>query len=331
MATADLRSVYEGRRVCVTGGAGFIGSHLVDALVDLGAAVMVLDDLSTGSLDNLESVGGKVGVVEGSILDPAAVLETVGRAQIVFHQAALTSVPGSVEDPTRYHEVNATGTLRILDAARLGPAANEGGCRIVFAASSSAYGSNETDPLDESLPPQPLSPYAVAKITGEMLMRAFSLCYGISTVSLRYFNIFGPRQSPDSPYAAVIPLFARSMLQGERPVVFGDGSQTRDFTHVSNAVHANLLAGATDSPLVGQVVNVACGASIDLLTLLDRIAAIAGTTPQHDSQPPRIGDVMHSRADISVARDLLGYEPVTSLEAGLADAMTYYSTLYAQA
>ena len=332
--SASLQDIYRGCRVCVTGGAGFIGSHLCDALTALGAEVTVIDDLSTGARENLQQLAASVRLVEGSILDPAALREAMSGAAIIFHQAALTSVPASVEQPLAYHEVNATGTLRILEAARQaaappGTPGTPGTPRIVYAASSSVYGDCDDDTLTERVSPRPLSPYAVSKYTGELLLRTYALCYGISGVSLRYFNIFGPRQRPDSAYAAVIPQFARALLRGERPTVYGDGTQTRDFTHVANAVRANLLAGATTTPLAGEAVNIACGTKTSVLELLDKIAAALGAAPGHDLAPARIGDVLHSRADISAATRLLGYEPVTDLDAGLLDTMDYYRSLEA--
>jgi UDP-glucose 4-epimerase len=321
--TASLEDAYRGRSVCVTGGAGFIGSHLCDALTRLGARVSVIDDLSSGATENLD--GLDVRFVRASILDPAALLEAVGDSAVIYHHAALTSVPDSVERPQAYHEVNATGTLSVLEAARVRPAADGATPpRIVFAASSSAYGDLDADPIVETVVPRPLSPYAVAKCTGEQLLRAYCLCYGISGVSLRYFNIFGPRQPPGSSYAAVIPLFATALLDGVRPTIFGDGSQTRDFTHVSNVVQANLLAGASTKPLAGEIVNVGCGIKTTVLELLERIAAVLGVEPDAEFAPARIGDVLHSRADITRAAELLGYEPVTDLDTGLRDTLTYY-------
>lgn len=325
--SSDLASVYAGRRVCVTGGAGFIGSHLCDALVGLGAEVTVLDDLSSGTTENLETIQDRIRLVTGSILDPAALVSATSGAATIFHQAALTSVPGSVENPLLYHEVNATGTLRVLEAARLATRTGDSAPRVINASSSSAYGDRDREPLSETLTPRPMSPYATAKCAGELMLRAYSACYDISTVSLRYFNIFGPRQRPDSPYAAVIPRFAEALLRGDRPTVYGDGTQTRDFTHVANAVRANLLAGAATTTLRGEIVNIACGTSTSLLELLERMAAILDVKPQPDFAPPRVGEVLHSCADISAARELLGYEPVTALDAGLADALDYYKKL----
>jgi nucleoside-diphosphate-sugar epimerase len=312
----------------VTGGAGFIGSHLCTALSELGAEVSVIDDLSAGSEDNLEPIRKRIRFVHGSILDPAALLDAAADARLIFHQAALTSVPASVERPERYHEVNATGTLRILEVARLG---TSGEVRVINASSSSAYGDRDETPLAESMTPRPMSPYAAAKCAGELLLRTYAACYGLSGVSLRYFNVFGPRQRPDSPYAAVIPSFAQAMLQKDRPVIYGDGAQTRDFTHVSDAVRANLLAGACPGELKGQVLNIACGRGTNLLELLEMMAGILGVEPDHDLAPARVGDVLHSRADIGRAAKLIGYEPATSLEEGLADALQYYRALLAPA
>jgi nucleoside-diphosphate-sugar epimerase len=310
----------------VTGGAGFIGSHLCDALVELGAEVLVIDDLSEGSEENLESIWKRIRFVHGSILDPAALLQATGGVELIFHLAALTSVPASVDRPERYLEVNATGTLRVLEAVRLGPS---GKARVVSASSSSIYGNREETPLVETMTPQPLSPYAASKRTGELLLGAYAACYGLSCVSLRYFNVFGSRQRPDSPYSAVIPRFAQAMLRKSRPVIYGDGTQTRDFTHVSDVVRANLLAGASAGLLTGQVINIACGRRTNLLELLRMMAGIIGVEPEPDFASPRTGEVLHSTADISRAAELLDYEPTTSLEEGLRDAVPYYQALVA--
>ncbi len=323
----DLQSAYDGRRVCVTGGAGFIGSHLVEALLGAGALVTLLDDMSSGDETNLPGPASKARTVRGSILDPSALAMAAGDAEFIFHQAALTSVPASVEGPLRYHEINATGTLRVLEAARLGRGRRVPGVRLVFASSSSVYGDHEQPALSEDLLPRPLSPYAASKCSGELLVRAYAACYGIQAISLRYFNIFGPRQKPDSPYAAVIPRFASALLQGRRPVIYGDGSQTRDFTHVANAVRANLLAGARPEPLRGEAINVGCGSGITVRELLEKIASILGVEPDAEEAPPRAGDVMHSRADIAAARELLGYEPIVSLDAGLRETVEWYRGL----
>lgn len=313
MSTASLKN----KRVCVTGGAGFIGSHLCDALVEHGANVVVLDDLSHGREQNIAHLLDRVQLVRGSILDTDTLKEATEGAQIIFHHAALTSVPRSVLEPEEYHEVNATGTLRVLEAAR-----QQGGCRVIYAASSSAYGDQADDEAKvETMCAQPLSPYAATKYAGEQLLRVYALCYGLSCVSLRYFNIFGPRQRADSPYAAVVPIFADAMKRGRKPMIFGDGMQTRDFTHVANAVHANILAATTSNALRGDVVNIACGTSYSLLELVQRIAALLSVPAEYELAEPRVGEVKHSRANIDAARRLLGYEPVMGVEDGLADVV----------
>ena len=303
---------YRGRTVCVTGGAGFIGSHLSDVLCQAGARVTVLDDFSNGLEANLSGAARAAAVVRGSITDDAALDRALAGAEVVFHQAAMGSVPRSVEIPAEYHETNVTGTLRLLQAAR-----RHGVRRVVYAASSSAYGNAPTLPKVETMPPDPLSPYAYTKLACEHLMRAWSCCYGLETVSLRYFNIFGPRQRHDSPYAAVIPLFAKHLRDGTRPEIWGDGRQTRDFTYVANAVHANLLAGSTRNALSGQVVNIACGTRFSLLDLLQRMGETLGAKSDPVFHPARTGDVRDSEADISAAGRLLGYRVIVPFEEGL--------------
>ncbi len=298
--------------MCVTGGAGFIGSHLADALVECGATVRVLDDFSNGRESNLRAAATASTVFRGSILDDAALDAAVGGAEVVFHQAALGSVPRSIERPGAYHDANVTGTMRVLEAVR-----RHGVRRFVYAASSSAYGDTASLPKVESMRADPLSPYAYSKLAGEHLVRSWSNCYGIEAVSLRYFNIFGPRQRHDSPYAAVIPMFIERLRHGECPVVFGDGRQSRDFTFVANAVHANLLAGSTASVLSGQTVNVACGTRFSLLDIIDRLQALLGTSVQPEFRPARRGDVRDSEADISAARALFGYSVIVPFEEGL--------------
>ncbi len=316
----DLQNAFEGQRVCVTGGAGFIGSHLTDALVNHGADVCVLDDFSQGLAENLAQVADRVRIVRGSILDSDALGEACADAELIFHLAALTSVPGSIDKPREYYEVNATGTLGVLETARA-----VGAKRVIFAASSSVYGDNPALPKVESMSPEPMSPYAVAKCASEYMLRAYAQCYGLSAVSLRYFNIFGSRQRPDSPYAAVVPRFAEALSQGRKPTIYGDGTQTRDFTHVSNAVHANLLAGACPTPLLGEVVNVACGKSYNLLELVERMAAILDSDSECEFLPPRVGEVLHSCASIDAAQTVLGYEPVMNFDEGLRDALAFYA------
>ena len=305
---------YRDRTVCVTGGAGFIGSHLTEALVELGAQVSVLDDLSNGRESNLAGVHRAIRFVRGSILDPDARRDAFAGAEVIFHQAALASVPASVKEPVTYHEVNATGTLHLLETAR----SLDHGCRVIYAGSSSAYGDQLQEPKVEAMRADPLSPYAASKLAGESMLRAYAHCYGMPTLSLRYFNIFGPRQRHDSPYAAVIPIFLERIRRGEKPVIFGDGEQTRDFTHVANAVHANLLAGAAPPErLQGDAVNIGCGESVSLLVLLERLARELGIEPSCEFQPPRAGDVKHSRAAIDLARELIGYEPTVDFASGL--------------
>ncbi|USO00419.1 MAG: NAD-dependent epimerase/dehydratase family protein [Phycisphaeraceae bacterium] len=301
----------------MTGGAGFIGGHLVDALTSLGASVTVIDDLSNSTPDHLSELieldPGRVRFVHGSILDPDAMGRAVESASVVFHLAAICSVPRSVEDPARSWAVNATGVLRTLEAARHG-----GARRVVFSASSSAYGNATKMPVDESTIPAPLSPYAASKLAGESLMTSYAESYGLSTISLRYFNVFGPRQPAGSPYSGVVPIFASQLMAGETIRILGDGSQTRDFTFVSNAVLANLLAGATSTALTGQVVNVGAGERTSVLDLARRVLTEFGRTDlEPQFSPPRTGDVLHSCADITRAKELLGYEPITGFDEGL--------------
>ena len=303
---------YAGQRVCVTGGAGFIGSHLVDALVEAGARVVVLDDLSSGLRENLSNAGSAIELIEGSIADPDVVQRAVAGTSIVFHQAALTSVPRSVEQPRQSVHVNTTGTMNVLNAAR-----QAGAVRVVLASSSSVYGDQPGDSKVESMLPRPRSPYAAAKLSAEYCARAVSQCYGMSTVCLRYFNIFGPRQRPDSPYAAVIPRFIDAMRSGRTPVIYGDGSQTRDFTFVANVVQANLLAGVSERNLAGEAINIACGGQTSLLDLTAQLAQLLGVESACEHAPPRMGEVMHSRADIALAGELLGYVPAVSFASGL--------------
>jgi nucleoside-diphosphate-sugar epimerase len=315
--------------VCVTGGAGFIGGHLVDALLSLGCRIAVIDDLSNSTAAHLAGLidiePDRVRFVHGSILDDAAVDDATEGASTIFHLAAVSSVPRSIAEPERSYAVNATGTMRVAEAAR-----RAGVKRIIYSASSSAYGQGERLPKVETDVPAPVSPYAASKLAGEHVMLAWARSYGLSTMSLRYFNIFGPRQPADSPYSAVIAIFARKLLAGEAPTIFGDGTQSRDFTYVTNAVLANLLAGSSERPLAGEVVNVGAGKRVDLLTLHRLVAEACGAAdiqPRHE--PTRAGDVKHSLADLSLARELLGYEPVVGLERGLGETIDWYKSLYA--
>ena len=311
-------AAFEGARVLVTGGAGFIGSHLSEALVTLGASVVVLDDLSGGDARNLESFG-PVEFVHGSIMDLDALARCTAGCRYVFHQAALGSVPRSVEQPRLYNDVNTTGTLNVLEAARAG-----GVRRVMFAASSSAYGENPV-PWVETMPVLPKSPYAATKVADEALMAAWSGSYGLDTACLRYFNIFGPRQNANSAYAAVIAAFAKALLAGNNPTVYGDGEQSRDFTYVDNAVHANLLAARTDRRLGGAVLNVACGRRVtvrELATEMARQLDRPDLVPVHAAE--RAGDVKHSLADLSAARATIGYEPIVDFEPGLRATVQWY-------
>lgn len=302
----------------VTGGAGFIGSHLVTRLVADGHTVRVIDNLSTGKRANLAHLEGRFTFYEGSITDRAALAEAFAGADYVLHQAALPSVPRSIEDPLESHEQAATGTLQVLIAAR-----EAGVKRVVYAASSSAYGDIDGEYKDETMPPNPQSPYAVAKLTGEYYCRVFTHVYGLETVALRYFNVFGPRQDPTSRYAAVIPLFLASMLDGQPPLIYGDGQQSRDFTYIDNVVHGNLLA-ATAPAAAGQVMNLATGARISLLDLVDHLNRLLGTDLAPQFAPARAGDIKHSRAAIDRARALLGYAPVVDFETGLAHTVNWF-------
>ena len=303
----------------VTGGAGFIGSHLVEALLRTGHEVRVLDNFSTGARANLAAVEADIELVEGDISDLEVVRAACQDVELVFHEAALASVPRSVADPLSTHRVCATGTLHVLMAAR-----EAGVRRVIYAASSSAYGDTPTLPKRESDPPRPLSPYAVAKLVGENYCSVFFNVYGLETVRLRYFNVFGPRQPPGGPYSAVIPLFAEAMLAGRRPLIHGDGLQSRDFTYVAEVVQANLLA-AQAARVAGKVYNVACGRRTTLLELIAQINDCLGTRIKPTHGEPRPGDVRHSLADIALAQADLGYCPCTDLSQGLLRCLEYYA------
>lgn len=302
----------------VTGGAGFIGSHLVETLIAQGRRVRVLDNFSTGLRDNLAGIRPAPETAEADLGEPAAVDAAMAGVNLVYHLGAVASVQRSVEQPTYSHKICATGTLHVLDAAR-----RAGVRRVVYAASSSAYGGVVGDVQRETDPMRPLSPYAAAKLCGEMYMSAFAASYGLETVSLRFFNIFGPRQRDDSPYTGVIALFASAMSQGRTPTVHGDGLQSRDFTYVANVVQA--LMKAAEAPGVsGKTYNIGTGRSITVLDLVTQLNRLLGTSfvPKHG--PARAGDVRHSRADISTARRDLGYEPSVSFEEGLEKTLRWY-------
>jgi len=303
----------------VTGGAGFIGSHICEALRARGDGVRVLDDLSSGRLENLGGPAAGVEFVRGSLTDPAACRAAVAGVAGIFHEAAQVSVPRSIEDPHASYQVNVQGTLNLLEAARAAKVE-----RLVFAASSAAYGDSETLPKVESMLPQPLSPYASGKLAGEQLLRAYASCYGMRTVSLRYFNVFGPRQADDSPYTGVIALFVRALLRGQAPVIYGDGLQSRDFTYVSNVVEANLSAMARDLDEPGAVINVGGGERITLRELYDALSSELGVRIEVRHAPARAGDVRDSLASVEKARALLGYAPRVGWREGLRRTVEWY-------
>ncbi len=312
-ATNDPFSVFAGARALVTGGAGFIGSHIARTLRTLGAEVTVIDDLSTGHASNLPADDPDLRLVEASILDRGALADAVRGCRYVFHEAAMVSVPQSVAEPETCLEINVVGVQRVLDAALAA-----GAERVVFASSAAVYGDDPTLPSTETDVMVSCSPYAASKATGELLLQTASRCHGLSTASLRYFNVFGPRQDPKSPYAAVISAFTDILMQGGQPRVFGDGTQTRDFVFVENVVRANLLAAARPEPLMGETMNIGTGVRTSLLDLLRVMGDVleVDSTPQFE--PPRAGDVPHSVANITRAGELLGYEPQATLEEGLA-------------
>lgn len=314
-------SDWKGVSTLVTGGAGFIGSNLVDKLVRLGAKVRVLDDFSTGKWENIAHLVGQgsVELIRGSLTDPETVKRAVCGVEIVFHQGAIPSVVRSIENPLGTHQVNATGTLLLLLACR-----DEGVRRVVFASSSSVYGDTPVLPKREDMAPNPKSPYALSKLLGEHLCRLFWELYGLETVSLRYFNIFGPRQDPTSQYAAVIPRFITALLRSEPPTIYGDGTQTRDFTFVGNCIQANLLA-AVKSDIAGEVFNVGAGKQTSINELFRLIRSLVGVNHiEPIYAPPRPGDIMHSLADITKAKQMLGYEPSVPLEEGLKITIKWF-------
>ena len=302
----------------VTGGAGFIGSNLVDALVRRGDRVVVLDNLSTGKRENLESHSDRVTLVEGSITDLPTVRNAMHEVDFVFHEAALASVQRSVDDPLTSNDVNVKGTLNVLVAAR-----DAGVKRVVYAASSSAYGDTEELPKHEDMPPKPQSPYALQKWVGEHYCRVFSELYGLDTVGLRYFNVFGPRQDPNSHYAAVVPIFVTRLLTNAAPTIYGDGEQSRDFTFIDNVVSANLKA-CDGGPKRGAVVNIACGAQYTLNELHALLGTLIGTDVKPVYADARVGDVRHSMADVSAARELLGWQPEIDFRDGLERTVEWY-------
>jgi UDP-N-acetylglucosamine/UDP-N-acetyl-alpha-D-glucosaminouronate 4-epimerase len=305
--------------VLVTGGAGFIGSHIASALAIAGAKVRIIDDLSTGYRENLDEIGGDIDFVQASVADEEALKRAIEDVELVFHEAAIPSVPRSVENPRQTHIASVDSTFSLLLAARQNRVR-----RVVYAASSSAYGDQPTLPKVENMLPEPLSPYAVAKLVGEQYCQVFTRVYGLETLSLRYFNVFGPRQDPSSQYSGVISRFISALLGGERPVIYGDGEQSRDFTYIDNVVDANLKAAETTKG-VGQVINVANGERITLNQLLDELRDLTG---KHDVSAEyldmRTGDVKHSLADITRAREFLDFEPKVDLRTGLRLTMDWW-------
>jgi nucleoside-diphosphate-sugar epimerase len=302
----------------VTGGAGFIGSNVVTELIHRGHRVRVLDNFSTGRRENLAQVRDRIDLIEGDLRDPAAVRRAVTDVRYVLHLGALPSVPLSMEDPLSTNAVNVTGTLNLLQAAE-----EAGVERLVFSSSCAVYGDSPVLPKTESMIPAPKSPYAASKLAGEHYCQAFSEAFGLETVSLRYFNVFGPRQDPTSQYAAVIPNFVTALLRGERPTIFGDGKQSRDFVYVANVVEANLLAAEAPAA-AGRVLNIAAGRRYTLLDLVDVLNDLLGTDIAPVHGPPRPGDVRHSVADITAAREVLGYEPQVSFREGLERTVAWY-------
>ena len=305
--------------VLVTGGAGFVGSHIAATFAKRGARVRVIDDLSTGHPENLEEIGGEIDFVRGSLNDEATLRRALEDVELVYHEAAIPSVPRSVENPRETHRACVEATFSLLLAAR-----ERGVRRVVYAASSSAYGDQPTLPKVETMSPEPLSPYAAAKLMGEYYCQVFTRSYQLETVCLRYFNVFGPRQDPSSTYSGVISRFIAALSTGQTPVIYGDGEQSRDFTYIANVVDANLRAAETTRG-VGQIINVANGERVTLNELLDRLKHITGNAKvQAEYREPRLGDVKHSLADITRAREFLGYEPQVGLEEGLRHTIDWW-------
>jgi nucleoside-diphosphate-sugar epimerase len=303
----------------VTGGAGFIGSHIAAALLNRGARVRIIDDLSTGHLENVTEIGGDIDFIQASLTDPKALSRALQNVEWVFHEAAIPSVPRSVAEPSETHEASVNATFSLLLAAREHKIR-----RLVYAASSSAYGDQPELPKREDMRPDPLSPYAVAKLVGEYYCQVFSRVYGLETVSLRYFNVFGPRQDPGSQYSGVISRFIDALLNEEQPTIYGDGEQSRDFTYISNVVDANLKAAESDSA-VGQVINIANGHRVTINQVFEMVKQLIGRSDlQANYAPARTGDVRDSLADLSLARSVLKYEPRVQLEEGLRSTIDWW-------
>jgi UDP-glucose 4-epimerase len=306
----------------ITGGAGFIGSNIAEELVKRGHQVRVLDNFSTGSMENLQEIADKIEIIEGDIRYYYAVREAVDGVDFVLHQAALPSVPRSISDPIASNDAGVNGTLNILHAAKDAKVK-----RVVFASSSSIYGNSPTLPKQEDMTPNPLSPYAVSKLAAEKYCQVFANIYGLHTIALRYFNVFGPRQNPDSQYSAVIPKFIKAMLKGKQPVIYGDGEQSRDFTYIQNTIEVNIRATEADCP-PGVVMNSAVHQRITLNQLVEKINAYLGTNIQPIYTDPRPGDVKHSFADITRLKEYLDYEPSVLFDEGLARTIEWYKAKY---
>lgn len=303
----------------VTGGAGFIGSHIASALAARGASVRVIDNLSTGRLENIESISSKVDFIRGDLADEATVRQAVADVELIFHEAALPSVPRSVANPRETHLACVEGTFNLLLAARESRVR-----RLIYAASSSAYGDQPTLPKVESMRPEPLSPYAAAKLVGEYYCQVFTRTYNLETICLRYFNVFGPRQDPGSPYSGVVSRFINFLMKGERPVIYGDGKQSRDFTYISNAVDANMRAAETDKG-IGEVINIANGERVTINQLFHLLRTITDRPDiEAQYQEARTGDILHSLADVSRARELLGFTPAIGLKQGLKATVDWF-------
>ena len=306
-------------KILVTGGGGFIGSHLVEALVARGDEVRVLDDFSTGKKANIEHLLDRVDLIEGSLTSFHDCATATEGMSFVLHQGAIPSVPRSIAEPFRTNKTNVTGTINLLDAARSNSIK-----RVIYASSSSVYGDSPMLPKVETMPPNPKSPYALQKYAAEAYMRMYHQFHGLETISLRYFNVFGPHQDPEGGYAAVIPKFITAMLKGESPLIHGDGQHARDFCYIDNVVSANLLALEASEKACGQTFNIACGDMITLGTLVDEINAILGTEIKPTHGPERAGDVQLSKADVTQAKEMLGYEPSFAFLYGLGRTVRWY-------
>ncbi len=307
-------------KVLITGGAGFIGCNLVRYCLEKGCEVVVLDDFSTGKRENLADVAGRIQLVEGDIRDRSAVDRAVAGCSVIFHEAALGSVPRSVDDPVTSHDVNVNGTITILEGARAG-----GVKRVIFAASSSAYGDQKESPKHEGMVPMPISPYAASKIACESYMRGYAAVYGLETLSLRYFNVFGPYQDPQGAYAAVIPIFVDRLLKNQPPPIDGDGEQSRDFCYIENVCEANWLSANVPAEVCrGQALNIACNYRTTINQVFEQIKELLGSDIDAEHGPDRPGDVKHSLADVTLAKETIGYEPKVLFEEGLAKAIDWY-------